>query len=270
MKTGICRAVALAGVMLAAVAASGAENPASTATSGWDDAAVGAVLQKYKAALVIRELPGGKMYRFHPELCSQPQSPYSTFKIANALCALENGVVTDENSMIRWDGTERDNPAWNKDLTLKQAMGYSAVPHFQQLASMAGEATMQTFLNRINYGNHDISGGLTNFWLGSSLKISADEQVDFLTRMVQGKLQVTPHSRQVVTAIMFQKETPKGRLYGKTGTARQGKLGWFVGWADLNDGNTYVFALWISQGPNTTGLTAKNLIGEIFAQRHLL
>ena len=43
-------------------------------------------------------------------------------------------------------------------------------------------------IDKIGYGNKDISGGLTTFWLGSSLQISALEQVDLLNKLYSGQL----------------------------------------------------------------------------------
>jgi beta-lactamase class D len=34
--------------------------------------------------------------------------------------------------------------------------------------------------SKISYGNQDISGGIDQFWLSSSLKISPKEQADFM------------------------------------------------------------------------------------------
>ena len=47
---------------------------------------------------------------------------------------------------------------------------------------------MQEYIDKIGYGNKDISGGLTTFWLGSSLQISALEQVDLLNKLYSGQL----------------------------------------------------------------------------------
>jgi len=233
-----------------------------------DDRAVTQALRGYQAAMVIMDAASGRIYRYHPELCQEPLSPCSTFKIANALCALENGLVDSADTVIPWDGKERWNPAWNKDLTLKQAMAVSAVPHFQQLAAQAGEATMQNFLDRIHYGNRNITGGIKQFWLGSSLLISADQQADFLRQLVNSKLPVTPHSRQVVYDIMFQQQGKNGRLYGKTGTGVDAgnhvNLGWYVGWVDTNSTQTYVFAVNIRQGKKPSGPLVKQRLIALF------
>src|SRR6187551_3182456 len=60
--------------------------------------------------------------------------PASTFKIVNALVALQTGRLTSDSSIIPWDGIVRKNQEWNRDLSLYQAFRVSAVPHFQWIA----------------------------------------------------------------------------------------------------------------------------------------
>src|SRR4029079_14526818 len=48
--------------------------------------------------------------------------PASTFKVFNALVALETGAVKDEYEVIRWDGVKRQFAQWNRDQRLAHAM----------------------------------------------------------------------------------------------------------------------------------------------------
>ncbi|MDR3597771.1 penicillin-binding transpeptidase domain-containing protein [Clostridium sp.] len=112
-------------------------------------------------------------YIIYNELKSQKEiSPCSTFKIANSLIGLETKELEDENTTFKWDGTKYPIDSWNKDQTLKLAVSNSAVWYFQILASKIGESRMEDYISKFNYGNKDISGGITKFWLQSSLKIS--------------------------------------------------------------------------------------------------
>ena len=79
-------------------------------------------------------------------------------------------------------------PYWNHDHTLASATRESVVWYFQELAARIGPERMQEYIDKIGYGNKDISGGLTTFWLGSSLQISALEQVDLLNKLYSGQL----------------------------------------------------------------------------------
>ena len=50
------------------------------------------------------------------------------------MIALESGVIGDENETIPWDGVEREYPFWNRDHTMRSAIGVSAVWFYQELA----------------------------------------------------------------------------------------------------------------------------------------
>ena len=78
--------------------------------------------------------------------------PASTFKIVNALVGIQTGRVKDDSTIIPWDGVTRNNPEWNRDLTMTQAFHFSSVPWFQELARRIGRDTMQKWLDTLRYG----------------------------------------------------------------------------------------------------------------------
>ena len=95
-----------------------------------------------------------------------------------------------------------------------------------------------------------MSGPINNFWLADSLKISADEQVEFLKRLYKEELPVSNRSIKIVKEIITLEETPAYKLSGKTGGGplAEGRfLGWFVGYLETKD-DTYFFATEI-EGP---------------------
>lgn len=185
---------------------------------------------------------------------------------------LETGVFHDENAWLKWDGTLYAFQEWNKDQTLSSATRDSVVWYFQELASRIGAPRMQAFLDKINYGNKDISGGLTTFWLGSSLKISAREQVDLLNKLYSGKLPVSPKNVEIVKRNITLWQNDGIRFMGKTGSSLDnGKwtLGWFVGCVEKK-ANRYFFAVNI-QGPDgTTGPKAKEISQLILKDLQIL
>lgn len=276
MKTVRLLFAVIATAFTAGVTSIAAESTAAAAPWPPSEATVAAALKGYRAALVIVTLPAGKTWRYNPELCAEPLAPCSTFKIVNTLCALENGIVTGADTVLPWDGRTRAQEAWNRDLTLRQAVAVSAVPHFQQLAARIGAPSMQAFLDRIDYGNRDISGGLTEFWLGSSLKISADAQVDFLRRLLTGKIELKPQSMKVLKAVLRQIRTgnERGTLYAKTGTLsgknNKAVLGWYIGWIEYENGSRTIFALNLRDGVNPSGATARRLAAALFAKLGML
>ena len=133
--------------------------------------------------------PAGDKYVVYNEPQSKKRlSPCSTFKIYNSLIGLETGVLDQEDvyTLFKWNRTQYSFPYWNHDHT---GIGHpeSVVWYFQELAALyIGPERMQEYIDKIGYGNKDISGGLTTFWLGSSLQISALEQVDLLNKLYSG------------------------------------------------------------------------------------
>jgi beta-lactamase class D len=188
-------------------------------------------------------------------------SPCSTFKIYNSLAGLETGVLDkgDVYTLFKWNGKQYTFPAWNHDQTLASATRDSVVWYFQELASRIGTERLQAFLDKIEYGNRDISGGLTTFWLRSSLQITAQEQVDLLYRLYAGKLLVSSENVEIVKKNITLSDSNGIRFMGKTGSGFQdGKwiLGWFVGCIE-KQGNRYFFATNIQAPDGANGGKAR-------------
>lgn len=82
------------------------------------------------------------------------------------------------------------------------------------------------------------------FWLRGPLAISAVEQTEFLSRLLEGKLPVSAEAMRAVREITLLEKTDTYELHGKTGWVFDAKpqIGWFVGWVE-RDGKAYPFAL---------------------------
>ena len=209
-------------------------------------------------AFVLYDLKRDRYVRHDEARCRERFSPFSTFKIPNTLIGLDTGATPDAEFVIKWD--ERKYPAFDRDTlpfsawwqeqTLRTAFRRSVVWYYRELALRVGERRMKEYVDKLDYGNEDASGPLNGFWLGSTLKISADEQVEFLKRLYKGELPVSKRSIQTLKEIMTLEETPEHKLSGKTGGGPLGEgryLGWFVGYLETKD-NTYLFATEI-EGP---------------------
>ena len=171
--------------------------------------------------------------------------PASTFKIPNSLIALETGVVEDpDKDVFKWDGVERSIPAWNQDHTLRSAIAASAVPVYQEIARRIGQERMQKYVDLLDYGNHDIGGGIDQFWLTGALRIDPVQQVDFLDRLRRGVLPVGKRSQELVRDILPVTKVGEAVIRAKSGLTgkEQGSLGWMVGWVEKGNTPT-VFAL---------------------------
>lgn len=179
---------------------------------------------------------------YQPEQLDQPFTPASTFKICNTLIGLETGVIPDEHYTMSWDSVPR-NVYWDQDHDLASAFQYSVVWYYQELARRVGEDRMKNWLDKTEYGNQDISGGIDLFWLTGGLRISPRQQIDFLRRIYRNELPFSERSLEILKKIMVLRESPDHVLRGKTGWGSQEEqeIGWFVGYVTTKD-NVYYFA----------------------------
>ena len=228
--------------------------------------------QGFNGAFVFYDLDDNRYIRYNPEGCTERLLPASTFKIMNALVALETGVVEDQNDVISWDGTQFPISVWNQDHTLKTAFQDSVVWYYQELARRIGRERMQHYIDAVEYGNQNLGPNVDSFWLDGSLQISADEQVEFLKRLYQGDLPFSKRSIEIVRDIMILESDPAHQLSGKTGSGQMGNLsiGWFVGYEEKK-GNVYFFALNItSSSPEANGSKARGILLEILRDETIL
>jgi beta-lactamase class D len=231
----------------------------AAATAG-DVVDLSSLFPGFRAALVVRDVRAGRTVRYDAALAGTRLSPCSTFKVPNSLIGLETGVIPDAAYVIPWDGKKRGIEAWNRDHDLRSAIRGSVVPYYQELARRVGPQRMQRWVSALRYGNQDISGGIDRFWLGSSLRISPEEQVDFLARLHTGALPVSARSVAIVEEILLQDAPGEGVVYrGKTGSCESeaGPHGWWVGSVETS-GRVSVFAALI-QGAGASGRACRAL-----------
>jgi len=218
-------------------------------------------LKGFDGCFIIQPLDGSWTLRHNDRRCAEPLSPCSTFKIFNALAALESGAIEGPETKLQWDGKPKAIKAWEKDHTLATAIRDSVLWYFQEVAGRIGEKRMQQYLDAVGYGNRDMSSGLKTFWLQTSLKISADEQVRFLSRLYRNQLPFSQRAMDEVKQMLVLDKGKNWTLSGKTGSgATDGKrtLGWFVGCIKSYE-REYVFALNIAAPDNAWGPGAREI-----------
>jgi beta-lactamase class D len=194
-------------------------------------------------SFVLYDQQNDKYIYYNQEQTKQTFTPASTFKICNSLIGLETGVITDENFVIPWDSVIRQNPNWNTDHNLKTAFKNSTVWYYQELARRVGGQQMKYWLDKANYGNADTSGDIDKFWLTGRLRISPEQQIDFLKRLHDNQLPFSQRSVDIVKIIMLAKDTLDYVVRAKTGWGGQDNkdVGWFVGYLETKD-KVYYFA----------------------------
>lgn len=225
-------------------------------------------------SFILYDLNNNEYIRYNKEQLDKKYTPASTFKICNSLIGIETSVIEDQNFIIKWDSVPRQNTSWNKDTDLKEALQNSTVWYYQELAAMVGGDTMKYWLDKLEYGNADVSGGITKFWLTGGLRITPNQQISFLQKLVQNNLPISQRTMDIVKDIMLIEETPVYKLYGKTGWGIQDSkdIGWFVGFIEINN-MTYVFANCIQTNDSENKNFAKartSIVYKIFTELELI
>lgn len=208
-------------------------------------APLAALLDEQTGVILVHDKESGAWHASDPAAAEVRHAPFSTFKVWNTLAGLEAGVLSGPETFIAWDRERfpRESlfvQAWAADHTLRSAYRNSVVWYYQVVAERIGADRMQRFLDRVGYGNRDLSGGLTRFWLGSSLRISPREQVERLDALLAGRLAVQPEHLAVLEDIALVERRGACGVYGKSGggLAREDRSlwqGWFIGWLRCGD-----------------------------------
>jgi beta-lactamase class D len=226
---------------------------------------------KLTGCFVVYDMQKDKYYYHDSVRCNKEFIPASTFKIPNSLFSLEAGAVKDENEKIKWDGKDRNREEWNQDTDMKMAFKYSTVWFYQECARRIGEKRMQHFLDTLNYGNKNMSGGLDHFWLDGAIRITAIQQIALLKRIYDNKVPFSQRNIDILKNIMIMEKTDDYTLRAKTGTApsKDGKgVAWYVGYIERN-GGVYFFALNIDIGEDAKFAERIALTKRIFTQMGL-
>ena len=226
---------------------------------------------KYEGSFVLYDL-GNDAWSIHDiEHATLRVAPDSTYKIYDALFGLEEGVITPEDSFIAWDGENYPFEAWNADQTLQSAMSSSVNWYFQSVDEQLGTTSVYVYIKEIGYGNKNMSGDFSTYWMESSLKISPIEQVELLTQLQNNNFGFAPENINAVKDSICLSSSDAGTFYGKTGTGRvdgQDVNGWFIGYIETAD-NTYFFATNIGADSDATGGNATEITMSILSDMNI-
>ena len=225
----------------------------------------------YEGSFVLYDLENDTWSIHDMDRATLRVAPNSTYKIYDALFGLEEGVITPENTFIAWDGKNYPFDTWNYDQTLQSAMSNSVNWYFQSLNEQLGVPSVHKYIQQIKYGNENMSGDFSSYWMESSLKISPIEQVELLTKLQNNSFSFAPENINAVKDSICISSSDAGSFYGKTGTGRvngQDVNGWFVGLLETAD-HTYFFATNIGADSNATGGNATEITMSILSDMNI-
>ena len=226
---------------------------------------------------VIYDAASQKYTIYNRDIAVARSSPCSTFKIISSLIALENGIIEPENSTRKWSGEIFWNEDWNRDIDFHEAFRTSCVWYYRQVVDDIGKDLMQKELNRLQYGNCDISvwegqlntnnsnRALNGFWIESSLMISPKEQVEVMERIFGKDSDYSEETQNELKQIMLMPEIDGTdiSIYGKTGMGKSNGIvvdSWFTGFAESKTGDIYFCVrLGRTDGMNVSSSLAKEI-----------
>lgn len=223
----------------------------------------------YEGSFVLYDMQTDHYHIYNEKNSIRRVSPNSTYKIFSALFALESNVITSKNSTIKWNGIQYPYDAWNMDQSLFTAMKNSVNWYFEDLDRRIQREDMQAFLEQIGYGNTDLSGGIGQYWIESSLKISPVEQVRLLRAFYTNQFGFKEENVQNVKDAIRLEEKAGIQLSGKTGTGAVNNKninGWFIGYVETKE-NTYFFATNIQSEDNSNGSMAAEITLSILKDK---
>lgn len=240
-----------------------------------------------QGAAVVYDASASRYMIYNPELADTRRSPCSTFKIVSSMLAIENGILEPDTSTHAWSGEIFWNEDWNKDIAFEEAFRTSCVWYFREVIDEMGPEMVQEGLDRLAYGNCDISDwegrlntnnnnrALTGFWLESSLLISPREQTQVMERIFGPDSFCTEQTKNVLMDVMLVEEPEETavQIYGKTGMGKaEGVVvdAWFTGFARSTEGNLY-FCIYLGQTDdgNVSSAVAREIAVRLFVQEEL-
>lgn len=219
----------------------------------------------YEGSFVLYDLQEEQYNIYNKDKSTLRVSPNSTYKIYSALFALESEVIARNDNSMKWNGNSYPYQSWNQNQNLLTAMENSVTWYFQQLDKKVQMKNIESYLDKIQYGNQNLSGGTEDYWLESSLKISPIEQVQTLKDFYTNQFGFDGKNIQFIKDAIKLETKDSATLYGKTGTGTvNGKNvnGWFIGYVETEN-NTYFFATNIESDHHGSGSIAAEITKSI-------
>ncbi|MFP3155037.1 BlaR1 family beta-lactam sensor/signal transducer [Lachnospiraceae bacterium ZAX-1] len=230
-----------------------------------------AYFKSYEGSFVLYDSSNNSWSIHDLEHATLRVAPNSTYKIYDALFGLEENIITPDASLIEWNHANYSFEAWNSDQTLQSAMHSSVNWYFQTIDEQLGSSSICNYIQKIGYGNENITGDFSTYWMESSLKISPIEQVELLTQLYNNNLDFSTENINAVKDSIYLSSFEKGNFYGKTGTGRvdgQDVNGWFIGYIETAN-NTYFFATNIGANTGASGSNATNITMSILSDMNI-
>ena len=187
------------------------------------------------------------------------QSPNNSFHLYAGLIGLESGVIKNYETPSGDDTLTNDN-------LIKALKSHNPV-FFSVNARRLKQEKLQNWLNLLNYGNRDISGGTTVFWNNNSLKISTKQQFDLLKKLYYYNLPFSFENIRLVKSTFRLTKLVNKNVYTfkVTGLQNSKQHAWYIGYVEFLN-NTYMFVQSLENSKKLKASTFEALNGEVMYQ----
>jgi beta-lactamase class D len=214
---------------------------------------------------------------------------YSTLKIALSVIGFNEGILIDETDpQIDCDKNNEASSSWmtsifrnsyNPRTWLRHEHGnctYGSVWYSDWILQQLGIEKLQKYLASFQYGESESLKFSNNqresifLYFKNNLKISTEEQVVFLQKLLASQLPASPRAQEITRNNLYMDRFPNGwKLYGKCCTGPHdtflGPHGtWFVGWIEKGE-HKIIFAYHSYDCKNALlpfGILAKGIVKE--------
>ncbi|MFO1130256.1 MAG: penicillin-binding transpeptidase domain-containing protein [Rickettsiales bacterium] len=189
--------------------------------------------------------------------CNSKYNPCDTFKIAISLMACEEGIVTSSKepkisfSLYYPENKINCKVAQTPESWIKNSCTWYSLAIIE-LFNKTNIKKFKYYIDKFQYGNCDISSlgnkysSFSNLWLSfGSLKISIEEQIEFLENFLNNKYNLNKNSIKITKEILFIEILDNNwQLYGKIGHGQDYSINnnnkilyqdWFIGWLERGD-----------------------------------
>ena len=187
------------------------------------------------------------------------QTPNNSFHLYAGLIGLESGVIKNYETPSGDDTLTNDN--------LIKALKSDNPVFFSVNARRLKQEKIQNWLNLLNYGNRDISGGTTVFWNNNSLKISTKQQFDLLKKLYYYNLPFSFENIRLVKSTFRLTKLVNKNVYTfkVTGLQNSKQHAWYIGYVEFLN-NTYLFVQSLENSKKLKASTFEALNGEVMYQ----
>ena len=175
---------------------------------------------------------------------------HSTSKIVWSIIGLEEHLISDENEAISWDSIKYPKKdwwpeSWTKDLGVKTALNQSVNWYYIELLSKMNPELIENWISKLNYGKIPKIEEVHYFGLTMMIRKSAFEQIKFLSRLINKKLNISDQTYNIIKEALYYKTMNNAKIYIKSGLGPDGfdsGIGWIIGFVEKGENVNY-FAL---------------------------